>query len=183
MGQSLGTERRRLVGDTVADGYSFKPFGGWDYGYNELYQVVCSFVIWALVTYSSIKINPVEGVVILAGALIKQETEERRWGNGASYVHNIQAGYCWYHYFIKNNPDGFWGSWAEMAGDLGAVFQEFVLKGAGYSHKAHYEGAITGMVIAFLFDMLRGLKVPTLGRWALAPILANIIMYTAEHNH
>ena len=70
-----------------------------------------------------------------------------------------------------------------MAGDLGAVFEEFAVKGAGYSHKAHYEGATQGLVIAFLFDMLRGLKVPTLGRWALAPILANIVMYTAEQNH
>ena len=99
----------------------FRPFGGWDYGYDKEYQVAASWTIWALVTWGTLSIDKLEGAAVLAGSLAytEQVTAKgpRRWGNGASWVHNVQAGYCWYHYFIKGRRDlaVALGSWAEMA--------------------------------------------------------------------
>ena len=155
--------------------YTFKPFGGKEYSYTELYQIALSWTIWALVTYSSVKINTLEGIGVTAASLAMNE---KSWGlegipvgGGASYAHNIQAGYCWYHYFVKGNQNGFWGAWAELIGNLGCVGQEFLENKSLYSHIAHYRGATYGMSIAFVLDMLRGAGFPKLGRWALAPLL------------
>lgn len=198
MGQQLSSERRRL---TEADEsreqieqrieargsfpYTFKPFGGWNYGYTEMYQVLASWTIWAAVTYSSVKIDMYEGIGVTAASLL---INEKGWGvtdlpvgNGSSYAHNIQAGYCWYHYYIRNNPAGFWGSWAEVAGNLGAIGQELLEDSDLYSHAAHYRGASIGMTLAFLLDMMRRGRLPKLARWGMFPVAVIIAMYAKDH--
>ena len=139
--------------------YGWKPFGVADYGYPEQYQTVSSFFIWALVTWGSFAINPVEASVLLAGSVAWKEysssfPEAMRWGTGASWVHNIQAGYCWYHHFVKGRQElgTVLGSYAEITGDLGAIVQEYMEGRQMYSHKAHIEGASIGIAAAFLMD-------------------------------
>ena len=127
-------------------GLEAKIFGKWDYGYSEDYQVLSSYTIWALVTWGSFSVDPWEAAGILATSFYAQENRDIRkmltfgggeWGHGSSWVHNLQAGYCWYHYFLKGNKSWpvFLGSWAEVAGDIGAVGEEYV-KGMKYAHDA-----------------------------------------------
>ena len=154
---------------TPAEKFGWKPFGFVDYGYDERYQTIASFIIWAAVTWGSISVDTLEGIAVLAGSLLWTEYNTReklnkggdtRWGTGASWVHNVQAGYCWYHYFVKGQRQWplFLGSWAEMAGDLGAVGEELYRGHPMYSHKAHYQGATIGMAAAFLLDMINKKK-------------------------
>ena len=162
--------RRRLAHgyNTPAEAYGWKPFGFVDYGYDEAYMTISSFIIWASVTWGSISVDMLEGIAVLAGSLLWTEYNTRThfgkggvgWGTGASWVHNVQAGYCWYHYFVKGQRQWplFLGSWAEMAGDLGAVGEELYRGYPMYSHKAHYEGATIGMAAAFLLDMINKKK-------------------------
>ena len=162
--------RRRLAHgyDTPAEAFGWKPFGFVDYGYDHAYMTISSFIIWAAVTWGSISVDTLEGIAVLAGSLLWSEYNTRKyftagglgWGTGASWVHNVQAGYCWYHYFVKGQRQLplFLGSWAEMAGDLGAVGEELLRGQKMYSHKAHYEGATIGMTVAFLLDMIHPKK-------------------------
>ena len=71
------------------------------------------------------------------------------------------------------------GSWAEVAGNVGAVVeeklrdQEFM-----YSHEAHMEGASIGMALAFLFDMVFPKKgFPTKLLWKLIPVAVIGLLY------
>ena len=48
------------------------------------------------------------------------------------------------------------GTYAEFAGDLGAVAEEFLKGEHLYSHEAHWKGASLGMALGFAFDKLRG---------------------------
>ena len=162
--------RRRLAHgyNTPAEDYGWKPFGFVDYGYDKLYMTASSFIIWAAVTWGSISVDMIEGIGLLAGLLAYSEyftkrdfdTPRQQFGTGASWVHNVQAGYCWYHYFVKGQRQWplFLGAWAEMAGDLGAVAEELMRDRHMYSHYAHYNGATWGMAIAFLLDMIRPKK-------------------------
>jgi hypothetical protein len=174
--------RRRLAHGigVPAEKHGWKPFGAHDYGYDELYQTVSSFTIWAAVTWGSFTIDPYEAAAILASAIYYSERKAKKpeamvWGTGASWIHNVQAGYCWYHYYFKGRNEWpvFLGTWAEMAGDMGAVAQE---KWAGhrmYSHKAHREGLSIGFGTALLLDKLRpkpGKKTSVL--WKAIPLLA-----------
>ena len=79
------------------------------------------------------------------------------WGNGASWVHNIQAGYLLYHVYFRGNKRWlpFLGVLAEAAGDTGAVLQEYVLKhDVSYGHYAHAEGLAIGLAAGWLLDQL-----------------------------
>ena len=178
--------RRRLAHGygVPPEKYGWKPFHNADYGYDHLYMTVSSFIIWALVTWGSFSINPYEATAILAGSLAYTEYRVGdRWGTGASWVHNVQAGYCWYHYFVKGRKElgVMLGSLAELAGDGGAVIEELLRGQKLYSHKAHYEGATTGMLIAFLLDMLFPKKA---GRtnvfWQLLPLTFIAGLYGAN---
>ena len=178
MGQiaSTQTHRRLAWADKRGSYFDFKRgksggleaniFGKWDYGYPEDYQVISSWTIWALVTWGSFSIDPWEAAAILAGSFYAQENrdvltmllfEDQEWSSGSSWVHNIQAGYCWYHYFLKGNNSWpvFLGSWAEIAGDLGAVAEEYSQDRGLYAHDAHYKGATLGMAVAYLLDIAR----------------------------
>ena len=173
--------RRRLAHgkETPKEKYGWKPFGCMDYGYDEKYQTVFSWIIWALVTWGSISVNPIEAAAVLGGAVAYSEYDcrkkdlegEFKWGTGASWVHNVQAGYCWYHHFIKGQKQLplMLGSWAEILGDMGAIVQEKMAGQPMYSHKAHYEGASIGLGVAALFDKLNFSTKPTL--WKAIPLL------------
>ena len=173
--------------DTPAEAFGWKPFGFVDYGYDHAYMTISSFIIWALVTWGSISVDTLEGIAVLAGSLLWSEYNTRKyfkkglgWGTGASWVHNVQAGYCWYHYFVKGQRQLplFLGSWAEMAGDLGAVGEELLRGQKMYSHKAHYEGATIGMTVAFLLDMIhpkKGKKRSFL--WKVIPIATIALLF------
>ena len=178
MGQALANQsRRRLTWDTERGqwfdfekhkdslGMKAKIFGKWDYGYTKDYQLFSSWTIWALVTLGSFSVDPLEAAGLLLGGLYAQENEEvlklllfkePRWNKGSSYVHNIQGGYCWYHYFLKGNKSWpvFLGSWAEVAGDMGAVGEQY-LRDENYAHDMHWKGAGLGMAVAYLLDIAR----------------------------
>ena len=173
-----------------AEKYGWKPFGAADYGYDELYQTLSSFTIWAAVTWGSFSIDPYEAAAILAASIFKTERDARNpelmhHGTGASWVHNVQAGYCWYHYFYKgrNTWPVFLGSWAEVLGDMGAVAQEKMEGHRLYSHKAHREGAAIGFVAALLLDQLRPKPAKkTSMLWKAIPVLLVGYLYTQKED-
>ena len=176
--------RRRLAhGKGVPpEEWGWKPFHYGDYGYQNFYQTASSFTIWALVTWGSFSVNPLQAILVLVGALVYNEYRVRTgplgWGTGASWVHNVQAGYCWYHHFIKGKTQLplVLGSWAEITGDLGAVVEEIYQKKSMYSHKAHYQGGIVGFIAAMLLDRFNFSAKPTL--WKTIPFLViGILIY------
>ena len=185
--------RRRLAhGRGVpAEEYGWKPFGITDYGYDEQYKTVSSWIIWALVTWGSFTINPIEAGLLLAGSVAAQEYraqdhETLGWRSGASWVHNIQAGYCWYHHFIKGRQE--WGtvlgSYAELTGDLGAILEEYASGKNKYNHHAHYQAASIGIAVAFLMDMISKNKKGTKFSWwyKAVPFAVIAIMVFADRN-
>ena len=153
--------------DRMKNGFSWKPFGGWDYGYPEMYMVYGSWSIWAMVTWGSFFIDPLEAAALLGAGFYLAEhpqmipgmdrSDDVTWGAGSSYVHNLQAGYCWYHYFFKGRREWpvFMGTWSELAGDAWAVVEEMQEEHPMYAHDAHYMGAFLGLASAWLLDMVR----------------------------
>ena len=167
MGQQVSTNRRRrLVEDyeVKIKELEFRPFGGWNYSYDEAYMKYCSFTIWALVTAGSLAVDWREAAIVLGGSLWGQETIKNKgqFGSGASWVHNIQAGYCLYHYAFKGNKKMlvFLGVLAEATGDIGAVIEEQMKGEKMYAHDAHVEGVAIGLVAAFVLDKMFTKKQP-----------------------
>jgi hypothetical protein len=171
--------------DDPVDGAMFRPLGGQDYGYEKDYQVVSSWFIWLLTTWGSISVDPLEGIGILALSMIAQENDTFKkyfitdaMGTGASWVHNVQAGYCWYHYFIKKHKGlGLMlGTYAELVANLGAVGQEIVEGKPLYSHEAHVKGLVMGMVVARLLDAVRGKNKKFSAKGLTIPTAAVLVM-------
>ena len=186
--------RRRLrfgVGEPT-ELYGWKPFGGADYGYPERSDLVISWTKWALVTWGSASVDIYEAVGLLAGAVALNEYEARKDkykgpdgenASGASFVHNIQGGYCSYHYFWKGQKQWpLWlGTWASVGGNMAAIAKEIKEGERMYSHKAHAVGHSIGFVVALLLDRLRphpGSKTSTF--WKTIPILAIATMMWAD---
>ena len=145
----------------------FKPFGGWNYSYDHAYMRNISFSIWALVTAGSLAVDWREAAFVLSAALYGQETwKNDSWGSGASWVHNIQAGYCFYHYWGRNNPRFLVEAAAltEIIADVMCAVQEWdedLEEGeAIYSHYAHIEGFTIGIMAGFMLDKLFTKKKP-----------------------
>ena len=152
--------------------YGWVPFGGWNYGYKENYQNISSWTIWALVTWGSFSESIPEAAALLGISMYAQEDvdgslyqtiggmEKDSTSSGASWVHNIQAGYCWWHYFFRGKRT--WplalASWAETAGNFGAIAEELMEDKPLYSHEAHANGAAVGMMAAALLEMARPRK-------------------------
>ena len=182
-------KRKNEGGFAHGDGWIFRPLGGWDYGYPKQRECLTSWAIWALVTLGSFSVDSYEAAGILGASMYAQDQREwmedylvqdKNWATGASWVHNIQAGYCWYHHFLKGNKSFplFLGSWAELAGDLAAVGLElYDSKEFLYSHKAHWKGASTGMAVAYVLDMLRRKKSARAHRWWYVPFIAITAMF------
>ena len=166
MGQQLvKSERRRLVESEEKKRLEFRPFGGWNYSYEYEYMRNISFSIWALVTAGSLAVDWREAAIVLSVALYGQETwkNEGQWGSGASWVHNIQAGYCFYHYWGRNNPRFLVEAAAliEITADVMAKVEEWDTGGETiYSHYAHIEGFTIGIMAGFLLDKLFTKKKP-----------------------
>jgi hypothetical protein len=179
--------RRRDFGEPK--GWVLRPLGGWNYGYDEDYMCYASWTIWALTTWGAVSNDYLEGLGLLAGAMYLNEQRlardllvSRKIGPGASWVHNVMAGYCWYHYYIlqKKSIPLRAGSWAELTGNLGAVVEEFGV-GTRYSHEAHYKGACEGMTVAWVLDMLRGKRQKGWGEWW-KPAVAIGILVAADYS-
>ena len=161
-------QRRRLVdietGETRAQRakrLEFKPFGGWNYSYEETYQRNISFSIWAAVTAGSLAIDWREALLVLGLALWGQEAwRNDKWGSGASWVHNIQAGYCAYHYFVKNNTRALVtvATLGEIYADIFCKVEELDSGVPMYSHYAHIEGFTLGMASGFVLDQINHKK-------------------------
>ena len=82
----------------------FKPFGGYNYSYSNTFDRNASFIIWTFVTAGSYAVDWREASIVLGLSLWAQETiKKKEYSSGASWVHNVQAGYCLYHYWAKNN--------------------------------------------------------------------------------
>ena len=187
-------KRRQDAFTKEVNGISFRPLGGWEYGYSDDYMCYSSWLIWALTTWGAVSNDKFEGLGILAAAMYLNESKSFRnnfihdsgergeLAGGASWVHNVMAGYCWYHYYIlkKNTLPLKLGSWSELAGDLGAVAQEQLTGVGGVSHEAHYNGGSQGMAIALILDKLRGKRTKGWGEWY-KPVVALGILYFADY--
>jgi hypothetical protein len=182
-------KRKDEGGHHHGDGWMFRPLGGWDYGYPNAWECFVSWTIWALVTWGSFSVDPYEAAGLLGATMYAQE--QREWvedylvgdkgmGGGASWVHNVQAGYCWYHHFVKGNKSFplLLGSWAEVSADLAAVGVELYDRETyNYSHKAHWMGASEGMAVAYVLDLLRRKKSARKHRWWYVPFITITAMF------
>jgi len=175
----------------------FKPFGGHNYGgYEYASDTVISWTVWLLATYGSFYIDPIEAGGILAGALYLQEhpeiwmdeDDETFMGNGASAVHNVQAGYCMYHTFFKGRREPMiWvPAHAELFADIYCTYAEDTKANPPilYAHDAHYMGMFLGMAAAFVLDWVRPHKKggPTAIWQKWLPFLAGFTMYKVQSN-
>ena len=182
MGQTINkpirTRRRRLATDSsdrwptyedffqyiikhypTADKIKFRPFGNYNYSYFDAWERNASFSIWAAVTVGSLAVDWREAAIVLGGSLWAQETIQLKRGfrqMGASWVHNIQAGYLFYHMFIKGNNR--WLVWLpglyEGAADLVALSGMW----GTYDDYAHGEGLVIGMISGFILDKMFSTK-------------------------
>ena len=168
--KSAQTRTRRRLGEdpesheATVKRLEFKPFGGHNYSYDHEYMRNISFSIWALVTAGSLAVDWREAAIVLGAALYGQETwKSDSWGNGASWVHNIQAGYCFYHYWGRNNPRFLVEAAAltEIVADVLCKVQELDTGGEQmYSHEAHIEGFTEGIMAGFILDKIFTRKRP-----------------------
>ena len=138
------------------DKIKFRPFGGWNYSYGEDWERTASFSIWVAVTVGSLAVDWREAAIVLGGALWAQETIQMKTRGqrsmGASWVHNVQAGYLFYHMFIKGNKR--WLVWLpglyEGAADLVSWSQIW----GEYADDAHGEGLVVGLISGYLLDQM-----------------------------
>jgi hypothetical protein len=175
----------------VLDGAMFRPFGLQDYGYPNDKEVVASWATWALTTWGSFSVDPLEGIGILATSMILQENNTfvkffitNNMGTGASWVYNVQAGYCWYHYFIKQNYNQglLLGSYAALIGDVGSVASDTIYGENMVNHESHAKGAALGVAVALLLDRVRGKNKKFSKKGAVIPLAAILIMTLRYYN-
>jgi len=172
----------------------FKPFGGHDYGYDKTSHAVISWAMWAGATNGTFFIDPLEAIVVLAGALYLQEhpklwqdeDDEKHMGSGASAVRNVQAGYCMYHCFFKGRREYpvLLPSYIAIGSNLYATQaeDEHATPPVLYAHDAHYKAMFLGLGAAFLLDMVRYHKRGGKGWWVdmVLPFFAGFAMYTTQ---
>ena len=144
--------------DAEMEKLAFRPFGGFNYSYPKKWMRTSSFTIWALVTLGSLAVDWREALAVLGGSLWAQETiKNYPHTAGASWVHNVQAGYCFYHYWMHNNRKLFveLAVAAEGAGDLTAYFGP-----EDFDDWAHIEGLGEGLIAGFILDYVFKKKQP-----------------------
>ena len=164
MGQQISSHsgRRRLISEEdylkAVEKNAFRPFDGWNYGYENRWENIASFTVWGLVTVGSLAVDWREALIVLGGSLWAQEKgnpltrkkveEDGTMGGGASWVHNIQAGYCLYHYWEKKPAKILveLAVAAEGAADAQAYYM------GGYADDVHFEGLLEGVVAAWVLD-------------------------------
>ena len=181
MGQQISSSRRRLTGDlspfqlemaqaeieheqerakyrAEVEKLAFRPFGGYNYSYPHKWMRDASFTVWALVTLGSLAVDWREALAVLGGSLWAQETiKNYPHTMGASWVHNVQAGYCLYHYYMHNNRKLLveLAVAAEGAGDLTAYFGP-----VDFADATHVEGLGEGLIAGFILDYVFKKKQP-----------------------
>jgi len=147
---------------------AFRPFGGYNYSYDEAWMRDASFSIWAFVTLGSIGVDWREAGIVLGGSLWAQETVKKDgwalWGKegahamGASWVHNVQAGYLFYHMIFRRNKR--WLVWLAALYEAGADIVCFTEIWGKFSNQAHAEGLLFGLMSGFLLDYVFKKKRP-----------------------
>ena len=137
--------------------HAWRPFGNYNYGYEERWENIASWTVWGAVTVGSLAVDWREALIVLGGSLwanekghplVKPSNEYHLRSSGASWVHNIQAGYCLYHYWEKKPAKIFveLAVAAEGAADATAVYM------GGYADNVHFEGLLEGVVAAWVLD-------------------------------
>ena len=158
MGQTISYDRRRrLATISEIEANAWRPFGGYNYGYPNRWENISSWTIWALVTVGSLAVDWREALIVLGGSLWANEKghpltrkhveDGGTLGSGASWVHNIQAGYCLYHWYY--DPAKILVELAvaaELSGDLTAAYI------GNYADDVHAEGVVEGIVAAWILD-------------------------------
>jgi len=136
----------------------FKPLGAHDYGYQYDYMTISSWTIWVLNTIGNLSIGLPEGLLVLISAMLLNEMNSDGRTHGVSLVHNMQAGFNMYYYFLKNEITWpvFLGVLSELVGDLGAVVEEIVRESRiFYNHSAHLNGIVYGIFFGFFIDFFK----------------------------
>ncbi len=142
---------------------AFRPFGGWNYSYDESEIRDLGFAWWALITLTTLGVDWREGAIVLGGSVLAQETVKKwgynlfkenevpfAWGTGASWVFNAQAGYLAYHVLFKRNKR--WLVWLVSGGAVVADVGSWLNDAVDINHYAHLEGFVVGVAAAFLLD-------------------------------
>ena len=137
---------------------SFKPFGGWEYGYPD-YPTIdnnLGHLMWALQTAGTLGVDWREALLVLGVGLGLQETgflsPPEILSQGSSFVWNIQLGYLLIRMFRRFN--GKLPLWVKLvvglgvAGDIWGYFRTDVK----INNVAHGKGLAVGVAAALLFD-------------------------------
>jgi hypothetical protein len=152
--------KRHIVGDGKG-GYSLIPFGKYDYGYPMKEWVMMSWPVWGVEIAASFSESWTRGFAINSFAHFVQESlmpkmfPELR--GGASFVHNLLAGYN----VVRNwNSKSGMRKWARYAGYLDILtdialipVEKYRLEaefGALIGHKFHLMGLVVGSIVAFI---------------------------------
>ena len=147
---------------------AFRPFGGWNYSYDESEIRDLGFAWWALITLTTLGVDWREGAIVLGGSVLAQETV-KKWGYnlfqekevpfclgcGASWVFSAQVGYLAYHVLFKRNKR--WLVWLVSGGAVvmnvnAWSYDARILEETKTNHYAHLEGFVVGVAAAFLLD-------------------------------
>ena len=149
---------------------AFRPFDGYNYSYDEAWMRDSSFSIWVFVTIASIGVDWREAAIVLGGSLWAQETVKKNgwalWGKkgahsmGASWVHNVQAGYLFYHMIFRRNKR--WLVWLAALYEGGADLVCLSVVFGKFGNQAHAEGLLFGLMSGFLLDVVFKKKRPLL---------------------
>ena len=157
-----------LAENPEAKRLAFRPFGGWNYSYDESWMRTASFSQWIFATAATLGVDWREAAIVLGGTLYYTENYKKYGvrlfkentdgvGSGASWGYNLQAGYLAYHVLFKRNKR--WLVWLVLGGGVVADVYAW-LNDAGTeeldttNHYAHFEGFVVGLAAAYLLDFV-----------------------------
>ena len=147
-----------------AEKVAFRPFGGWNYSYDNAWSWTGSLIAWVFVTVGTLGVDWREAAILLGGSLWAQETVKKNGLNlfkenyedgwftmGCSWVFNVQLGYLVYHVLFKGNKRWLvWlaSGWVGAGNIYGLTTPDLV------DNDAHAEGFVVGIAAAFLLDFV-----------------------------
>ena len=136
---------------------SFKPFGGWDYGYPDYPPIndTLGHLMWALQTAGTLGVDWREALLVLGVALGLQETvflsPPEDMSQGSSFVWNAQLGFLlWRMLYGKVGLP----PWVKLVVGLGVVgdIWGYFRTDVKINNVAHGRGLAVGVAAALLFD-------------------------------